>query len=222
MRLLLVEDELHLAEGLKAALKPQFIVDIAASCGEAEYLFQVGDYALVILDGWLSDGSGWELCQSWRKQSATLPILFLTGAQTTADIIRGFQAGADDYLAKPFQLIELQARLQALLRRSSLLRPSKIQRGELLLDVNTYHASYKDQPVKLRCKEWQILELLLRHPGQVVTYPMLWQHVWERDDEVNSNTLEVHLSQLRRTLAKYCGEPLIETVKPLGYRFIQA
>lgn len=221
MRLLLVEDELELAQGLQAALRPQFIVDIASSCGEAEYLFEIGEYALVILDAWLGDGTGWELCQSWRKNHSIVPILFLTGAQTTADIIRGFKAGADDYVSKPFQLTELQARLQALLRRSSLLRPTKVQQGELLLDVSTYHASYKNQPLKLRRKEWQILELLLRHPGQVVTYPLFWQHIWERDDEVNSNTLEVHLSQLRRKLAKYCPEPLIETVKPLGYRLVR-
>jgi DNA-binding response OmpR family regulator len=221
MRLLLVTHDPTADKKLKNNLSIQYMVDVVSTCERALYQFEVNDYALVILDVQLPDGSGLDLCRQWRTNLVCVPILFLTEAGDQKTIVTALNLGADDCMTKPFEFDELSARLECLLRRQTLLKPAHIRHEDLLLDVSSYQASYGSQLINFRRKEWQILELLIRHRGQVVTHGMLWEHVWESSNEIKSNVIEVHLSSIRRKLAKHYLHCPIETVKPLGYRWLK-
>jgi DNA-binding response OmpR family regulator len=228
MRILLVEDEPDLGEAIKRILTQKaYIVDWVQDGTEAwNYLEnRWTEYTLAIFD-WLLPGlSGIELCQKLRHQGSLIPILILTAKDTEADKIMGLDAGADDYLVKPFGMGELLARLRALQRRSPQLQPQKLQVGNFILDYQLYAFSYQKSLIKpltitLTNKEFQLLDYFLHHPHQIVNRDQLLNQLWEVGSEPESNVVAAQIRLLRRKLSKIGCDHLIETIYGLGYRFI--
>jgi DNA-binding response OmpR family regulator len=226
MRVLLVEDEPDLGTAIKWALKQEkYIVDWAQDGDEAwSYLeSQWTQYTLAILD-WLLPGiMGIDLCQRLRQRGSALPVLMLTARDGLADRITGLDAGADDYLIKPFDMEELLARLRALQRRSPLLHTQQLQLGHILLDYTNRTVYYQTpaqelQPIALTNKEFQLLEYFMTHPHQTVTGEHLLYQIWEAGTEVTSNAVAAQIRLLRRKLAEKGCQDLIETVPSMGYR----
>lgn len=224
MRVLLVEDEPDLGTAIKRTLLQEaYVVDWVQDGLEAwGYLeYPETEYTLAILD-WLIPGlSGIELCKRLRKDRNSLPVLMLTAKDTEADKVAGLDAGADDYLVKPFGMAELLARLRALQRRSPQLHAQQLQFKHLKLDYNTrslFDTNNEHIQIDLTKKEFQILEYLMRHPHQIVTRDRLMLQVWEMAAEPESNVVAAQMRLLRRKLEKYGCDELIETVYGLGYR----
>lgn len=225
MKVLLVEDETDLGAAIKRSLTQEaYVVDWVQDGLEAwGYLeYPETEYTLAIFD-WLVPGiSGIELCQRLRKLRNALPVLMLTAKDTEADKVTGLDAGADDYLVKPFGMAELLARLRALQRRSPQLHAQQLQFKNLKLDYNTRLLLYqkKDQSLQidLTNKEFQILEYFMRHPHQIVTRDRLMLQIWDMAAEPESNVVAAQMRLLRRKLEKYGCDELIETVYGLGYR----
>lgn len=228
MRILLVEDEPDLGAAIKRTLTQNaYIVDWVQDGTEAlEYWeSQWTQYTLAVFD-WLLPGlSGIELCQKLRKKGSSIPILMLTAKDTEADKIKGLDAGADDYLVKPFGMGELLARLRALQRRSPQLQPQQLTLGQFTLDYQLYRFEYQKSnqeklAIALTHKEFQLLDYFMRHPHQVVTRDQLLGQLWEIGSEPESNVVAAQIRLLRRKLAEINCDQLIETVYGLGYRFL--
>lgn len=227
MRVLLVEDEPDLGAAIKRTLTQEaYIVDWAQDGLEAwGYLeSQWAQYTLAIFD-WLLPGlSGVELCQRLRTQNSPLPILMLTAKDRPEDTAEGLDAGADDYLVKPFRKIELLARLRALQRRSPHFQPQQLQVGRLTLDYGTHNVSIADlegqapQSVLLTHKEFQLLEYFMQHPTQIVTRDQILNQLWGADAYAVSNVVAALMRQLRRKLSEQGCENAIETIYGVGYR----
>lgn len=227
MRVLLVEDEPDLGKAIKRTLNQEkYIVDWAQNGNEAwEYLeSQWTQYTLAIFD-WLLPGlSGLELCQRLRAKNNHLPVLMLTARDRMEDKVAGLDAGADDYLVKPFGMAELLARLRALQRRSPQLQPEQLTVVNLTLDYGTrtvYHFNLKGekQIISLTNKEFQLLEYLMRHPNQIVTSDRIRNQIWEADADAFSNVVAAQMRLLRRKLESVgCTANLIGTVHGVGYR----
>jgi len=225
MRLLLVEDEPDLGAAIQRSLRREkYVVDWVLNGIEAwEYLDhpQV-QYTLAIFD-WLLPGlSGIELCQRLRARHDPLPVLMLTARDRMADKVAGLDAGADDYLVKPFGMAELRARLRALQRRSPQLQPQKLQIGNLVLDYGTATVSTQGpqaaQLIPLTAKEFQLLEYFMQHPNQILSREQLMNRVWQIPAELTSNVVPAQIRLLRRKLAEHGCEGLLETVHGFGYR----
>ncbi len=222
MRILLVEDEEDLGLAIKKGLvQNNYIVDLVINGEEAwNYLDNYWQqYTLVIFD-WLLPGlSGIQLLQRLRNKGCTLPVLMLTAKDTMEDKITGLDAGADDYLIKPFGMAELLARLRALQRRSPLLNNQQLKYGNLILDYNTYTVSWEKQIISLTAKEFQLLEYFMKHPGQILTRDQILEYLWDWNTETISNVVAAQVRLLRKKLVSYGAEDWIETVYGLGYRF---
>ncbi len=226
MRVLLVEDEPDLGAALKRVLNQEkYVVDWVLDGTEAwEYLEnQWMQYTLAIFD-WLLPGlSGLELCQRLRTRNNPLPVLMLTAKDQMEDKVAGLDAGADDYLVKPFGMAELLARLRALQRRSPQLQPQKLQVGNITLDYGTYtvyvqNQASTQQAIPLTAKEFQLLEYFMQHPHQIVTRDQIQNQLWETSAEPISNVVAAQMRLLRRKLSHVGGDRLIETVHGIGYR----
>lgn len=226
MRILLVEDEPDLGAAIQRTLKQEkYIVDWVQHGSEAwDYLENHWvTYTLAIFD-WLLPGlSGIELCQKLRAKQSSLPILMLTAKDSMEDKVTGLDAGADDYLVKPFGMAELLARLRALQRRSQQLQPQQLQAGALILDYGTssvfVQRSNTPITIPLTAKEFQVLEYLMKHPNQIISRDQIINQLWEVQAEPISNVVAAQIRLLRRKLAEYKCDDLIETVYGLGYRF---
>ena len=227
MRILLVEDEPDLGAAIKQTLlRHTYIVDWALTGDEAwNYLdTQWTNYTLGIFDWLLPSLSGIELLRRLRSRNNPLPVLMLTAKDTMEDKVAGLDAGADDYLVKPFGMSELLARIRALQRRSPQMVPGQLQFGTLSLDYssNTVWLSgtaSQKQIVSLTGKEFQLLEYFMRHPNQIVTREQILAQLWEWGTEPLSNVVAAQVRLLRRKLAQHGCENMIETVYGLGYRF---
>ncbi|MBD2180203.1 response regulator transcription factor [Planktothrix sp. FACHB-1355] len=224
MRILLVDDEVELADPLKAVLTREgYGVDVAYDGVSGSQLAAIGDYDLLILDWMLPQMSGLEICQQLRSQGIATPVLFLTAKDTLDDRVQGLDAGADDYLVKPFELRELLARVRALLRRSATLESvSTIQRlrvGDLELDCDNQVAYRHGRTIDLSEKESQLLAYFMRHPGQLLTHTQIHQHLWSEDEQPSSNVLAALIRLLRRKIEAAGESQLIHTVYGKGYRF---
>ncbi|MDY6784996.1 MAG: two-component system response regulator RppA [Cyanobacteriota bacterium] len=225
MRILLVEDEPDLGAAIKRTLvQYNYIVDWAIEGNEAwDYLENSRqDYNLGIFD-WLLPGlSGLELLERLRRNRNSLPVLMLTAKDSMSDKVTGLDAGADDYLVKPFGMAELLARLRALYRRSPQLQPPQLQVGQLTLDYNTntvwFQVAAEKQIIPLTHKEFQLLEYFLRHPNQILSREQLLERLWEYGAEPMSNVVAAQIRLLRRKLEKHGGDNSIETIYGLGYR----
>jgi DNA-binding response OmpR family regulator len=226
MRILLVEDEPDLGKAIKRTLTQEaYVVDWVQSGDEAiAYLENdLSLYTVGVFDWMLPGKSGIELCQWLRDHHHALPVLILTAKDQIEDRITGLDAGADDYLVKPFSMAELLARLRALRRRQPEIKPSTLQVGPLALDcdrrVAFLTAAAPHQPIELTQKEFQLLQYLMEHPNQILTRDQVLNQLWEIGAEPNSNVVAAQMRLLRRKLAKYDCDDLIETVYGMGYRF---
>jgi DNA-binding response OmpR family regulator len=220
MKILVVEDEEKIARSLKKGLSAEgYIVDIADDGDAAEALVGGDNYDLILLD-WMIPGrnDGPELIKLWRERSESMPILMLTARTTIGDKVRGLDVGADDYLSEPFSFDELLARVRALLRRPKEHGGNTLRTGSLRLDIVAKSIDYKGEPVHLTAKEFQLLEYLLRHKGEVVSKDQLLDHVWADEERVQHNTIETFIANLRKKIGP--NESVIHTVRGYGYKII--
>ncbi|BBT19300.1 DNA-binding response regulator [Metapseudomonas otitidis] len=214
MRLLLVEDDPALGEGVRTGLRQEgYTIDWLQDGASALHALQTEEFDLVVLDLGLPRLNGIELLKRLRGGGATLPVLILTARDATEDRIAGLDAGADDYLVKPFDLNELKARLRALLRRSTGRATVLIEHAGITLDPSSQQVTYNGQTVVLTPKEYLLLHELLAQPGKVFTRERLTQLLYGWEEEAESNTLEVHIYHLRKKLFS----ELIRTVRGIGY-----
>jgi len=219
MRVLLVEDDALLGDGIRAGLAQiGFAVDWVKDGREAELAVSAQSYDAVILDLGLPRLPGLDVLRRARAAKNPVPILILTARDTVPDRIAGLDAGADDYLVKPFDLGELQARLRALLRRAVGQGESVIEHGALRLDPVGHSVHFNGRPVELSAREFAVLQELLRHPGRVLSKPILEEKIYGWGDEIDSNAIEVYVHHLRRKL----DPKLIRTVRGVGYMLVKA
>lgn len=219
MRVLLVEDDLRLTQVIKKGLVADgFAVDTAGDGEEGSYLAQSESYDVIVLDIMLPKISGLELCRELREKNIRIPILMLTAKAAVEDRVAGLDSGADDYVAKPFAFVELRSRIHALLRRSRVESLPKLQAGDLLLDPLKHTVIRGDQTISLTPKEFAILELLLRHKGEVVTRTMIIDHVWDYNFAGMSNVVDVFVASVRRKIDRVAARKLIQTVHGVGYK----
>ena len=220
MRILLVEDDVRLAETLAEALNDQrYIVDIAADGETGWHQAKTLEYDLLLLDVMLPELDGISLCARLRSHGYTLPILMLTACDTVNDEVNGLDAGADDYVIKPVDLQKLFARVRALLRRGSGTSSPILEWGDLQLDPSAYEASYGLNPIRLPPKEYALLELLLRNGRRVLSRSAMIEHAWSLESPPEEHTVKVHIRGLRQKLkAAGAATDLIETVHGMGYR----
>ncbi|WP_343606797.1 response regulator transcription factor [Roseateles sp.] len=219
MRILLVEDDRKAAALLVRGLREEgFVVDHAASLAEADEAAFVTTHDLIVLDGMLPDGDGVTLCRTLRARGQQVPVLMLTARDALSDRVDGLNAGADDYLTKPFEFEELLARLRALLRRSDMTRPPVLVADDLRLDPASLQVTRAGRPIELTPKEFALLQALMRQPGAVVPRQRLAEQIWHGDPLAIDNLIDAHMSKLRRKIDAAGGRPLIETVRGRGFR----
>jgi len=219
MRILLVEDNRRLSESLRATLADDgYAVDAAYDGVEGEEMASFTPYDVIILDVLLPKRDGVEVCRSLRNQRVSTPILMLTARDGLDDRVLGLDSGADDYLVKPFEVPELRARLRALMRRESGRKSGDLQVADLRMDPATHDAWRGDRPLDLTAKEFSLLEYLMRNANRLVTREMVVAHLWDYDQMVVSNVVDVHIRRLRRKVDDPYELKLIETVRGAGYR----
>jgi two-component system OmpR family response regulator len=219
MRVLVVEDEAKMASLIERALTREgYAVDVARDGAEALWALAETEYDAVVLDAMIPAPNGFEVCRQLRKDGRWNPVLMLTARDGVADRVRGLDAGADDYLTKPFALSELMARLRALTRRSLGARPVELRVGDLCLDTAKHAVSRAGTPVSLSPKEFSLLELFMRQPGQVLSRTHIVDHVWDFAYDGGSNVVDVYVRYLRRKIDVPFGRSDLETVRGVGYR----
>ncbi|WP_062228976.1 response regulator [Aureimonas frigidaquae] len=215
MRILVVEDDRDLNRQLAEALiQAGYVVDRAADGEEGHFLGDTEPYDAVILDVGLPRMDGISVLERWRRDGRTMPVLILTARDRWSDKVAGIDAGADDYVAKPFHVEEVLARVRALIRRAAGHASSDIHCGPLRLDTRASRASLDGTPLKLTSHEYRLLSYLMHHQGEVVSRAVLTEHMYDQDFDRDSNTIEVFIGRLRRKI----GSDMIETVRGLGYR----
>jgi two-component system, OmpR family, response regulator len=218
IRLLLVEDDLKLARTLVRGLEPEgYAVDLVHTGDHALAQAQERDYEVVILDILLPGIDGHEVCRALRARDRWVPVLMLTALGEVEDRIRGLDTGADDYLVKPFDFGELLARLRALIRRGPSERPAPIEVGALRADPLTRVVTWSGHPAELTPREYQLLEFMLRRPGQLISRSQLLSHVWSEDYSGSANVVDVYIGYLRRKLERPSLPRLIRTVRGAGF-----
>jgi two-component system OmpR family response regulator len=214
MRVLVVEDEPTLRQQLKKALEGAgYAVEAAADGEEGQYLGETENYDAVVLDLGLPLVDGLSVLRHWRAAARGMPVLVLTARDGWSDKVVGLDAGADDYLAKPFEVPELVARLRALIRRSSGNASSELAAGAVTLDTRSGRVTRAGEPVKLTAQEYKLLSYLMHHKGKVVSRTELIEHIYDQDFDRDSNTIEVFITRIRKKL----GPELISTIRGLGY-----
>jgi two-component system, OmpR family, response regulator len=223
MRVLVVEDEVRMAGVLQRALKEEgHAVDVAGDGPQGLWLATENQYAAIVLDVMLPGIDGFELCRRLRESGAWAPVLMLTARDGVTDRVRGLDAGADDYLVKPFSLMELAARLRALARRDGRVRTPVLVEGDLRLDPAAKRAWRAGTELHLSPKEYSLLEFFLRHPGQVLTRSQIIEAVWDFAYDGGSNVVDQYVNYLRRKIDGPFGRHDLETVRGMGYRLRQA
>lgn len=221
MRILVVEDDRRLADVLRRGLSEEgYAVDLCANGDDALLQAAMTAYDAIVLDLMLPGKDGMAVCRELRAAGIKTPLLMLTARDTLDDVVTGLQAGADDYLTKPFAFRELSARLQSLIRRAAGAASPQLQVGDLVLDLGSREVRRAGQRIALTNREYQVLEYLMHNRGRVVSRTMIEEHVWGYDYDGFSNTVDVHITRLRRKLDRP-GEPsLIETLRGAGYRLV--
>ncbi len=219
IRILIVEDEAELADFVIRGLREEgFVVEHAADGELAWAAMRSGTWDLVVLDWWLPGEDGLSVLKRYRQAGGTAPVLFLTARDAVADRVRGLDGGADDYLCKPFAFDELLARIRALVRRRDRTAEMTLTHGDVSVDLAAQRARRAGRPLDLTAKELALLTFFLRHPGQVLSRTRIYDHVWDESFDGLSNTLEVHVMDLRRKLEAH-GPRVIHTVRGRGYLY---
>ena len=215
MRILVLEDEPHLNRQLSASLtEAGYVVDAASDGVKGDESVRVDTYDAIVLDLGLPGMDGLTLLRRWRESGIATPVLILTARSSWHDKVLGIDGGADDYLAKPFRMEELLARVRALIRRSAGHASAELRSGPVVLDPRRAAVSVDGTPIKLTAHEYRVLSYLMHHRGRVVSQAELTEHIYAQDADRDSNTVEVFIARLRRKL----GSAIIETVRGLGYR----
>lgn len=217
MRILVVEDELRIGDLLAAGLRAErYAVDLARTAEDALHAAKTEPYDAIVLDLGLPDGSGLDVLRATRKAGIRTPVLILSARGEVEDRIAGLDCGADDYVAKPFSLEEIVARLRALFRRG---QPATVSlaAGDLVIDVGRHTATRGRRTLDLTPKEFALLEYFLRNKGNALTRRMIAEHVWDMNFDAGSNLIDVHVARLRRKVDGPAQPPLIHTLKGVGY-----
>lgn len=219
MRVLVVEDDEVLLNGLQVGLGMSgFTVEAVMSCTDASAALRSSAFDAVVLDLMLPDGSGLDVLAELRKRRSPEPVILLTARDTVSDRVAGLDAGADDYIGKPFDLDEVAARLRALIRRASGHSTATLQWGEIILDPATMAVSRDGEPMRLSRREFSILHALIDRPGQILSKTQLEERLYGWQEDIGSNAIEVHVHNLRAKL----GPGVVETVRGVGYRLADA
>ncbi len=218
MRILVVEDDTSLNRQLKEALtEAGYAVDVAFDGEEGHFLGDTEPYDAIILDIGLPQMDGLSVLEKWRRAGKTMPVLLLTARDRWSDKVQGIDAGADDYVAKPFHMEEVLARLRALVRRAAGLASNEIVSGSVRLDSRSGKVTVGGQSVKLTSHELRLLSYLMHHKGKVISRTELTEHLYDQDFDRDSNTIEVFVGRLRKKLPEDC----IQTVRGLGYQIAE-
>jgi two-component system copper resistance phosphate regulon response regulator CusR len=219
IRLLVIEDDAEIADFISRGLREEgFLVEVAADGLSGWHALKAAPWDVIVLDWWLPGQDGMTLLQRFRQVNQTTPVLFLTARDAVEQRVQGLNAGADDYLCKPFHFAEFVARVQALLRRRPSSIGTRLEYQDVAMDLKTQRVERAGQPLDLTAKEQALLLFFLRHPGEVLSRTRIYEHVWQESFDGLSNTLEVHVMELRRKLEAY-GPRLIHTVRGRGYVF---
>jgi two-component system OmpR family response regulator len=220
MRVLVVEDEVKMAGLLRRSLEEEgYAVDVAGNGADGVWLGTENEYDAVLLDLMLPDLDGYDVCRKLRGAGRWSPVLMLTARDAVADRVAGLDAGADDYLTKPFSIAELLARLRALIRRGTVERPAILRAGDLTLDPTTRSVRRAGTEIELTAKEFALLEYLMRHAGEVLSRARLIEHIWDFAYEGDSNVVDVYVRYVRTKIDEPFRRDSIETVRGAGYRF---
>jgi two-component system, OmpR family, copper resistance phosphate regulon response regulator CusR len=218
MKILVVEDDPKVAGFIDHGLREEgYVVDVARDGDEATMLAHVNEYDVILLDVVLPKKSGFQVAAELRREGRSTPILMLTSRDAVEDVVRGLDAGADDYLAKPFQFDELLARMRALHRRGGAARLEELRCGPIVLDRLRHVVMVDDARLELTTKEFQLLEYFMLHSEEVVRRTALLEKVWDMHFDPESNVVDVHVGNLRRKLTRAAGEPLLRTIRGVGY-----
>lgn len=220
MRILVVEDEIKLADALRRGLDASgYCVTVAHTGEDGFFLVHEQAFDLIILDIMLPGRNGLEILAALRRQGLTVPVLLLTAKDAVEDRVQGLDAGADDYLVKPFALPELLARMRALLRRGKVEIPQKLKLADLELDCGSHSVVRAGKPLELTSREFELLEYLMRYQGQVVSREMLARDVWKESARFTpiDNVIDVHVARLRRKVDDQFAEKLVHTVRGVGF-----
>ena len=218
MRILVVEDDPRMSNVIAKGLREQsYAVDLATDGDAGVYQASINDYDLIILDVLLPRKNGYEVCRELRERGIATPILMLTARASIDDRLTGFDAGADDYLTKPFSYRELIARIRALLRRDSQLRPAIFEIEDLIVDSASHRVSRANRDLQLTAKEYALLEYLARRAGQLVSRAEIAAHVWDDSFDPFSNSIEVYMNRLRKKIDEHHSTKLLHTRRGEGY-----
>jgi two-component system, OmpR family, response regulator len=223
MRVLIVEDEPKMAGLVRRGLREEgYAADVTGNGDDALWMARATDYDAIVLDVLLPGTNGFDVCRQLRQSGVWSPVLMLTARDSVDDRVAGLDAGADDYLTKPFSFVELLARLRALARRPPLERPAILEVGDLRLNPATHQAWRGDTELELSAKEFRILEAFMRRPGHVLSRLHLLEHCWDYGYENRSNVVDVYVRYLREKIDRPFGKKSIETVRGAGYRLRNA
>lgn len=221
MKILIVEDQRRLGQFLRKGLAERsYTATWVPTCREARDALCETSYDAIILDLGLPDGDGLELLQEWRRGGFNEPVLILSARDSVQDRIKGLDFGADDYLAKPFSLEELLARVRSLLRRQSAVKETVLEHRNLRMDLLGRIVSLGGEPVELTSREFALLEVFLQNPGRILTRTLISEKIWESHYDVDTNLLDVYMSKLRNKLDLDPGRPLFKTVRGVGYQLM--
>jgi two-component system OmpR family response regulator len=219
MRFLVVEDETKMAALLRRGLEEEgYAVDIASTGTEGLWAATENPYDAILLDVMLPELDGFEVCRQLRARGRWAPVLMLTARDDVRDRVQGLDAGADDYLVKPFSFSELLARLRALIRRGARERPAVLSVSDLALDPATRRVNRGGTEIALTAREFALLEMFLRHPGEVLSRTRILEHVWDFAFDGDSNVVDVYVRYLREKVDRPFGRDSIETIRGMGYR----
>lgn len=219
MRVLMIEDNPKMAAAVQAGLKEHgFAVDVSNTGFEGEEMAATGSYDVILLDLMLPDRDGTDICRNLRRRKLSTPVIMLTALSRTEDKIGGLDAGADDYLTKPFEFDELVARMRAILRRGEATESRVLRCDDLELDLYTRTATRQNISVELSNKEYALLEYLMRNPNRVLSRAQIGEKVWDMNFESGSNVIDVYISALRKKIDRGFERELIHTIKGAGYR----
>ncbi len=219
MTILVVEDEVKITRFIKKGLEMEhYTVEVAYDGEEAMAKAEINNYDLIILDIMLPKLDGIEVCRKLREKKVETPIVMLTARDTVEDRINGLDAGADDYLVKPFAFGELVARIRALLRREKTVKSTNLQVGDLIMDPATHEVYRENKEIQLSSKEYRLLDYMMRRPGHVCTRTMIGEHIWGYNFTDDSNVIDVYISYLRRKIDSGFKYKLIHTVRDVGYK----